>query len=840
VAVRVGRETVQRLAAAGDTFAVQVGHPSDLGAAIGALKLARVDVLGLAARTRTTTDGGPDALPDPPTVSSVVNAPGGPLFLVENLAADADLLGSIPEVIVRRLEKAGVESATVEAPPRGGVLDVLDTTPHAVVLRLFPRPRGRLTMLPADWLDIACEWVTGDLMGDETSRMRVLGVEFDVPASEVSVVVHDCGLAKAWCDAVNGQLDDRVRIASITFGRLPHLALAAGGPQVDANGLVARFHLLQEIARELAADVAYGCIDFEPTFEGLALGLSPDGWQTQGGAPPNVIARELVDDHVPDAYPYQVLGPDHLTHLGELGSAYEALGEGRVELTLDEPESWLPGRPERDDAQAHGWDVLAPCLVLQDDLAALVASRGTGAGAAALDIADSEADIAALESIPDLDGIVLERSAHARRGTKLTLLELVSWLNHEPHSDLPQSVSPVLSTFARWLAAGFDNGDRQALKAIAPRLIGTGPATPTEERARQWLATEWLVRVQAPAWLRAAGLLEAADRLESLGRLSDDLELVRAVDILGTAITIGSRRIDITASIVSDDEIKRGVPDEAIVWDAWERVTETTGYVAASEAATHGAPAELTYATDLRVIECSRDPRVRDELEASRQSVGDTAWTTALHAVADEAWEQGWRAADLAARELSGFTIRVEMGRVAKTVLARRDAQEEDRETALELADQAARDSLTRAALAGGAFSDEHPWDAARNAARVSEGGKEWSVVSDEARRAIGENAWAQAMADARAVVTTLLADTPDTVARVVVASVAREASSAAARGVALRASAVARAQGGDQAETEAAAHEALQRTAIGLQAEALVLLDHLIDVEVPASIAAQ
>jgi hypothetical protein len=90
-------------------------------------------------------------------------------------------------------------------------------------------------------------------------------------------------------------------------------------------------------------------------------------------------------------------------------------------------------------------------------------------------------------------------------------------------------------------------------------------------------------------------------------------------------------------------------------------------------------------------------------------------------------------------------------------------------------------------------------------------------------------------MADARAVVTHLLTDAPDTVARVVVAAVAREASSAAARGVALRAAAVARAQGADHDETEAAASEALQRIAIGLQADALLLLDRLIDVEVPS-----
>ena len=504
---------MQRLVAAGDTFALQVCDASDLGAALGALKLARVDVLGLAARTRSLEDGARLAGSVPPTASSVVNAPGGPLFLVENLAADASLLSSIPDVIVRRLEKAGVQSATVEAPRRGGTLDALDATPHAVVLRLFPRPRGIATVLPLDWLDIACDWVAGDLFDVDDVRLRVLGVEFDVAANEVSAVVHDCGLAKASCDAVNGELDDRVRIASITFGRLPHLALASGGPQVDPSGLVARFRLLQEVARELAADVAYACIDFEPTFEGLALGLSPDGWQAQGGAAPNVIARELIEDRVPDAYPYQVLGRAHLDRLGEFGLAFEALGDGRIEITLDEPESWLPGRSERDDVQGQGWDVLGACLVLEEDLAELVAARGTRP--AATDAGDSQVDRAAAESAPDLDEIILEGSAHSRRGTRLTLLELVSWFSHEPHSDTPQSVSPVVSSFARWLAAGFDDEDRQALKAIASRLIGTGPAPAVEERARQWLATEWLVHVQAPAWLRAAGLNEAADRLDS-------------------------------------------------------------------------------------------------------------------------------------------------------------------------------------------------------------------------------------------------------------------------------------------------------------------------------------
>jgi hypothetical protein len=326
-------------------------------------------------------------------------------------------------------------------------------------------------------------------------------------------------------------------------------------------------------------------------------------------------------------------------------------------------------------------------------------------------------------------------------------------------------------------------------------------------------------------------MIEVADRLIALGSLRDDLELVRAVDTLGSAITMASRRLDITTSIVTDDEARSVGPDDQLVWDTWERVAESSGWVAASEAATHGAPAELAFATDLRVIECSRDARVRAELEASRKSIGETAWTTALYSIADEVWDRGWRAADLAARELSGFTLRVEMGRVAKTLV---ELDRMDEESPLEAAERAARESLARSALQGGidpSGSGEHPWDAARNASRVSAGGKEWSIVLDEARRAVGENAWAQAMADARAVTMALLETAPDTVARVVVASVAREAASAGARGVALRAAAVARANGADDDATAAAVDAAMDQIATALQSEALTLLDALITV---------
>ncbi|MEY2588329.1 MAG: hypothetical protein QOJ67_313 [Acidimicrobiaceae bacterium] len=838
MAIRVERGTVERILDAAGGFAVQVQHPENLGAAIAALKLARVDLLGLASSCREVSGEPSGTRPAPRTsVSPVVSVPGGPMLLVEHLDTEYDQLRSIPDVVAQRLEKAGLEHATIAVPRPGGVLDDLDLVAHAAVLRLFPEPAGTATALPAEWLDIACEWVTGDLDEGAMVRMRVLSIEFDVPAHDVPAVMHECGLAKTWCDAVIGSLDDRIRTASLTFGRLPHLALAAGGPNVDSTGLLARYRLLQDVAREVTTDLAYACIDLEPTFEGLALGLSPVGWQTEGGAPPNRVAHELVDEWVPDAYPYQVLGPGHLARLKGVELDAGELAGGRVEVAIGEAGSWLPDTEAREEIQAQGWELLRPCLALEDELAALAEmrtkSRSRAKAVRSTDTTTvSDAELASLPTVRDLGAIVLEPEPHSRRGTRLTLLELVSWLDHEPHSDAPSGVSQVLATFARWWASGLSDGDRQDLKAIAPRLLGTAGSSDDHEQKRRWLATEWLVRVQAPAWLRAAGMLEVADRLIGLGSLRDDLELVRAVDTLGSAITVASRRLDITTSIVSDDEAHSAVAEDQLVWDAWERVAESTGWVAASETATHGAPAELAFATDLRVIECSRDARTRAELEAGRRSIGDSAWTTALHSIADEAWDRGWRAADLAARELSGFTLRVEMGRVAKTVLELGRLDDDGPETALEAAERAARDSLTRAALQGGADPNgngEHPWDAARNAARVSSGGKEWSIVLDEARRAVGESAWAQAMADARAVTMALLETAPDTVARVVVASVAREAASAAGRGVAVRAAAIARANGSDDETTAAAVDDAMDQIASALQAEALTLLENLI-----------
>ncbi|MFP5257220.1 MAG: hypothetical protein ACLGI8_15370 [Acidimicrobiia bacterium] len=802
----------------GDGFVLQVQSCDDLEAALDALRTATQDLVAIGSGEVS--------------VSAPVVAPEGPIVRVSGLDLDEERRLAVLDAVVKRLHDAGVSDAVVDVPEPGGELDALDGCANAVVLRIFPEPLGARGSIPPRWVDLAGEWVLGDQAPSDLAPIRVLGLEWRVPVAEAPSVLHHAAQSRAWCDLVKGNLRERVRSASLTFGGTPHLALAAGGPACDRAALLARFELLCEVAREVAAEAAYACVDFEPTFEDVGLGLSPDGWQADGGAAPNLVAGRLADLLVPDVYPYQVLGPSHLDRFVP-GAHLDAppigtpIGGERIEVAIGEPEAWLPLYQGRAEVRRRGIEVLAPLLATPTEVDELLVSRPEGAAGAA-PVGESAL------GLPDLRDIRLETLPHSRRGLRLTLLELVAWLAHEPHSDAPVSVSPVVATYARWFASALDDATRQTLKDRAARLIGTASPTPSEgglspaDQARAWAATDWLMRVQAVGWLRAAGLVEAASRLEAVGPIRHHVELVRAVDVMSSALVIASRRIELTASVAaSGHPVDADLVGEAS-WEAWEAASEGAGWVAASEAAGVGVPADLAYATDLRVIECARDPRVRAELEAAGRSIGDSAWAAAIRAVADSAWAAGWAAAHRAVDALAVVPLGTALDRAGRAASAR--AETEDPELALERAEVAAVDRLAQGALDRSEADGPHPWDAAREAAAAAEGGAYWTMIQDLARDAVDLGPWEAGMTAAREAVDRVLLGAPDLVARAVAAALAKETASAAARGIAGRATAVARAQGADPLAATDAAHDALGPIANRLQREALALLDVLVE----------
>lgn len=761
----------------------------------------------------------------PPRVSPVAPLPDGPIVRLDDLPTDPLTRRRIADIVDDLVVDAGFDRGAALLCEVDGLAD-LDECPGAVVLRLFPSPRGSAGHLPPGWIDLAGEWVFGDQDPETLVRLRVLGVEAEVMAKEAAGILHGCARARAWCDVVTGDVASRVRTASISFGIAPHVAVAGGGPHCDDDGLLARFELLAEVARDHSVAgprtrredrVAYACVDFEDTFGELGTGLSNVPWADERGAPPNRVAGRLADLRVPEVFPFQVLGPRHVEALGDAGRSLRPIGDDRWELALGDPADWLPSAGLRGELRREGWELLAPVLVVDGQLDEALAVAGSVDAAATGEEADGWAT-----GLPDLATVVIEPHSHPRRGSRLSILELAAWFAGEPHSDDPLTVSPVLRVYARELAAGVDDPLRQSMRAHAARLAGTGRFDDGTERQRSWLLADRLLRRHAAAWLGAAGLTESADRLAHLGSIATDTQLVRGVHLLGNAIGTASRRLETTRAIAGDraDEV------DALSWDLWEELCQRTGGAATAEAVVHGVPGTLTFATDQRVMELSRDPEHRNELEASTRGLGDEVWSTALAEVAATSWRSGWEAAEVLVHHESTFSLHTTLRRTLQGLLG--DDDDIALDMLLEEIDATARDTIARLLLVGDARSDH--WDKAMAACGTVDGGREWLHALEETRAVLGPSLCDEAIQTARDQVAEWAGRAPELVSRAVVASVTREACSVAGRGVIARAAAEAMARGGSAADAEADAVAAVEHLAVSLGQDAVSVLGELVD----------
>lgn len=806
----------EQLNEAGEHFAVFL-ETTDARAGVRALRAVGIEVGSLAAAPGATS----------PRISPVAPVPEGVLLRIDDLSTRIDTRRRVAQSIRGSLDDAGIPGTGVEILPVDGLND-LDRCRRAAVLRLFPEPAGAAGRLPAEWIDVAADWVFGDQRPESTVRLRVLGVERAVRAAEAAGVLHGCASARVWCDIVTGDVERRIRTASISFGAAPHVAIAGGGPRCDDDGLVARFELLREVVRELHHDCAYACLDFESTFADLGTGLSNTEWALEGGAAPNTVAGRLCDRFVPDVFGYQLLGARHIARLRIADPSRDwgqPLSDDRFELSIGAPDDWLPTSEVRGDVRGDGWDMLDSLLLRGDDLAAELERAASEGEQWERPVANDEA--AAGRGLPELEAIVIDPQRHQRRGTRLTVLELAAWLAGEPHTDAPISVSPVLRVFITHLGAGLDPSLRQQLKPLAARLVGTaGDAARDQQRALR--LTDWLVRGHAPPWLRRAGLTESADRLDSLASITDNTDLVRAVDLLGNAIVTAGRRLEITTAIAGDSA---DVVDQ-ISWDTWEQAAERSGWVAATEAVLHDIPADLAYAADQRVVECSRDPRIRGELEASSRGLGDAIWSAALHEIAAAAWRGAWDATEAFVHHESTFSIRTALRRSLEATV---DADDDVVvEAMIDDIDADARDALAHLVLSEEAEPDY--WKRAVDAASIGEVGSAWRAALDETRSILGVTLFDDAIEVARTELHRWLDRAPQLVGRVVAAAVAREASGVAARAVAARAAAERLARGGTEEEAEEAAAEAIEPIVASLATDALAMADELVARE-PATV---
>lgn len=104
----------------------------------------------------------------------------------------------------------------------------------------------------------------------------------------------------------------------------------------------------------------------------------------------------------------------------------------------------------------------------------------------------------------------------------------------EKFSDDHPSISRVVRAYGIALNDAMSDEERQTLKPYVTRILGTNTG-PADEQARAWLATDWLVRVDAPAYLDLAGLTDEASKLRALPPLTSDEIALAVMDTLNEA-----------------------------------------------------------------------------------------------------------------------------------------------------------------------------------------------------------------------------------------------------------------------------------------------------------------
>jgi hypothetical protein len=217
----------------------------------------------------------------------------------------------------------------------------------------------------------------------------------------------------------------------------------------------------------------------------------------------------------------------------------------------------------------------------------------------------------------DLDSIHIGRGKHSAGSSEPCFMEAAAYIAGEPWTDAPACVCPILAAYSRALNDVLPDGKRQSLKPYIPQVIGT--ADDGLGQARGLMATDWIIRVYTPTWLRLAGLSYQAAALEALPRQATWGDVEAALPVL------------------------RAAKGEAAATRDAARAAARAATWAAARAATRDAAGDAAWA-------------------AARAATGDAAWAAtraaAWAAAGDAAWAAAWAATVDAAGAAAGAAAR--------------------------------------------------------------------------------------------------------------------------------------------------------------------------------------
>ena len=250
-----------------------------------------------------------------------------------------------------------------------------------------------------------------------------------------------------------------------------------------------------------------------------------------------------------------------------------------------------------------------------------------------------------------LHDLHLDHGAHSTPADGMCVMEAVAWITGSDFNDTPDCVSPVIRAFAISWNDGLNDEERnRLLKPLMLDMIGTNTGV-DEDLA--WMATDWLVRVQAPVWLRLVGLTDQADQLAGLQPLNADttppiLPALKAVRSDAAAAWFAAWSADAAAAWFA-----AWSADAAAAWfAAWSAAwfaAWSAARSAAGDAAWSAARSAAWFAARSAARSAAGDAAWSAARSAARSAAGDAAWSAAWSAARSAAGDAAWSAAGAAA-----------------------------------------------------------------------------------------------------------------------------------------------------------------------------------------------
>ena len=162
-------------------------------------------------------------------------------------------------------------------------------------------------------------------------------------------------------------------------------------------------------------------------------------------------------------------------------------------------------------------------------------------------------------------------------------------------TDQPKSVSPVIGAFLRRWNDGMNDTDRQILKPLIGRVIGTNTGH-VDDQVRAYLAVDWCVHIFAPTWLTKAGLTAEAQQLRDLPTIDSRRAAESAHAVIVKVREASRAKRDLAWKKLYADAAAYDAADDASYAAASDADAAAYAAYTAADAAAYTAAAAAAYA----------------------------------------------------------------------------------------------------------------------------------------------------------------------------------------------------------------------------------------------------